>query len=137
MHDRTSRIVAGRPGDEARSADGEVPGSQRPWPRHPTGRHERPRRRAGRDGRERTGPWRMSFAERVSAGQARLGSLWTLHLALSFGSVLTACGSSSSTTPVNNSGTDYSGAANWIALPASITHKVDVFYPVSYTHLRA
>src|SRR5450759_598915 len=79
MHARTSGIVDGRPGDEARSADGEVPGSQRPWPRHATGRHERPRRRAGRDGRERTGPWRMSFAERVSAGQARLGSLWTLQ----------------------------------------------------------
>jgi pimeloyl-ACP methyl ester carboxylesterase len=51
-----------------------------------------------------------------------------LVIVVSFSSVLTACGSSSSSAPVTNSGIDYSKAANWLALPASITHKVDVFY---------
>ena len=39
-----------------------------------------------------------------------------------------ATGTSSSTPPVDNSGIDYSKAANWLALPTSITDKVDVFY---------
>ena len=39
-----------------------------------------------------------------------------------------ACGVSGSSSPVTSSGIDYSKAANWLALPASITHKVDVFY---------
>ncbi len=56
------------------------------------------------------------------------GTLIASVLVLSCSSVLTACGSSSSTPPVNNSGIDYSKVANWLALPTSITHKVDVFY---------
>ena len=60
--------------------------------------------------------------------QPASATLVAMVLALSFGSVLTACGSSSSTPPVNNSGIDYSKVANWLALPTSITHKVDVFY---------
>src|SRR5664279_995445 len=80
MHDRTRSNEDSRPGGGVRPADGGVPGSPRPWPRHLTGGHERPRRRAGRDGRGRTGPWRVSFAERVSAGQAGLKSFWTLQV---------------------------------------------------------
>jgi hypothetical protein len=49
-------------------------------------------------------------------------------LTLSFSSVLTDCGSNAAISPVVNSGIDYSEAANWLALPASITHKADVFY---------
>jgi len=56
------------------------------------------------------------------------GILIAMVLALSFSSVLTSCGSSATVSPVVHSGIDYSKAANWLALPKSITHKVDVFY---------
>src|ERR1035441_7121 len=79
MEDRARWNEDSRPGGGVRPADGGVPGSPRPWPRHLTGGHELPRRRVGRDGRGRTGPWRVSFAERVSAGQAGLKSFWTLQ----------------------------------------------------------
>jgi hypothetical protein len=51
-----------------------------------------------------------------------------LVLAVPLGAILTACGTSGSSSPANDSGIDYSKAANWLALPTSITHKVDVFY---------
>ncbi len=60
--------------------------------------------------------------------QPARATLVAVVLALSFGSVLTDCGSSSSTPPVNDGGIDYSTAANWLALPPTITHNVDVFY---------
>jgi hypothetical protein len=62
-----------------RSGSDRFPGSPRPWPRHLTGGHERPRRRARRDGRGRTGLRPASLAEPVMAGQAGSGSFWTLQ----------------------------------------------------------
>jgi Protein of unknown function (DUF3089) len=65
-------------------------------------------------------------------GKKRAASIRNAILATAFvfgfSSILAACGSSATVSPVNRSGIDYSNAANWLALPKSITHKVDVFY---------